>query len=201
MLISFLRSAMLHTEDDGVTATGVTPDAVAEPPVAAPAVPDNDTLAELERVRTALKAANKEAADRRKRLDALEAAEKERQQAEMTELDKTKAELDALKAANATAQASLRRAALKEAAGDAAQKAGLAFAPGALADAVLLGAFDDLEVGDDGGVAGMTDAVKALHKQRPHFFAPALPEKPEINSGARGNGKNAPPTTTGVVRF
>lgn len=196
MLISFLRSEMLHTEDDGVTATAA--DAAVEVPAVSQA---DDTLAELERTRAALKAANKEAADRRKRLDTLETAEKERQQAEMTELDKTKVELDALKAANATAQASLRRAALKDAASDAAQRAGLTFAAGALADAVALGAFDELEVSESGSVAGMADAVKALHKQRPYLFAPTTPVKPEINSGARGNGNNTPPTTTGVVRF
>lgn len=200
MLISFLRGAMLHTEDDGATATGATPPEPAPqadpPPVAADSDPG-----ELDRLRAALKAANKEAADRRKRLDALEAAEKDRQQAEMTELDKTKAELDALRTANATAAAKLRRAALKDAASDAAQRAGLTFAAGALADAVQLGAFDELEVSEDGGVSGMADAVKALQKQRPYLFAPTQVEKPEINSGARGNGKNAPPTTSGVVRF
>ena len=45
---------------------------------------------ELERTRVALKAANKEAADRRKRLDELEKAEADRQAASLSEVDKLK---------------------------------------------------------------------------------------------------------------
>lgn len=191
MLISFLRGVMLrplYEPDDG----GADPP-VGDPPQGQAAEPSTDAgelRAELERTRAALKTANKEAADRRKRLEALETADKERQQAEMTELDKTKAELEQLRADHERAAAQLRRATLKDAATSAAQKAGLAFAPGALADAVALGVFDELEVADDGAVSGMTDAVKALQKQRPYFFA-ASTTAPDINAGARGNGHGA----------
>jgi NAD-specific glutamate dehydrogenase len=58
-----------------------------------------EMAAELERTRIALKAANKEAAERRKRLEELEAAETKRKDSEMSELDKLKkalAEKDAM---------------------------------------------------------------------------------------------------------
>lgn len=193
MLIQMLRGVMLRPAYAPDAGTGGDPPT--DPPgdsavtIDPPADPPSDAeiRAELERTRAALKAANKEAADRRKRLEALEAADQERQQAEMTELDKTKAALEKLKKEHEGTAARLRRAALKDAAREAAQKAGLAFAVGALADAVDLGAFDDLEVGGDGAVAGMSDAIKVLQKKRPYLFAPS-PGAPDINAGARGNG-------------
>lgn len=194
MLIQILRGVMLrphYTADDG---KGTGSDAAGDQ-----AQRDTDQAdqteqtgetdaaairAELERTRAALKAANKEAAERRKRLEALEAADQERQQAEMTELDKAKKELERLQTERERMAAQIRRATLKDAALAAAQRAGLAFAPGALADAVALGAFDDLEVADDGSVSGMTDAIKALQKQRPYLFTQVT--APDINAGARG---------------
>lgn len=57
--------------------------------------------AELEKTRKALKDANKEAADRRKRLEELEAAEKKRQEDAMSETEKLNARLQELEKANA----------------------------------------------------------------------------------------------------
>lgn len=54
--------------------------------------------AELARVQAALKDANNEAASRRKKLEAYEAAEAKRKEAEMTELEKAQAKLAALEA-------------------------------------------------------------------------------------------------------
>ena len=51
--------------------------------------------AELERTRDALKKANKEAADRRKKLDAFEKTEADRKAAELSEVDRLKADLKA----------------------------------------------------------------------------------------------------------
>lgn len=55
--------------------------------------------AELEKAQAALKAANREAAERRKRLEAFEQAEAARKQAEMTESEKLKADLEAARKA------------------------------------------------------------------------------------------------------
>jgi hypothetical protein len=57
--------------------------------------------AELEKTRKALKDANKEAAERRKRLEELEKAEQERQQAQMSEQEKLQLRLKELEQANA----------------------------------------------------------------------------------------------------
>ena len=56
--------------------------------------------AELDKTRKALKAANKEAAGRRKKLEAFEAAEDERKKAEMSEIDRLKLEGEELAAEN-----------------------------------------------------------------------------------------------------
>jgi hypothetical protein len=72
----------------------------------APVDTGTDVQAELERLRKALKETNKEAADRRKKLEAFEAAEKERQAAQMTELEKAQAQAtEALKKAEEAEQA------------------------------------------------------------------------------------------------
>ena len=66
-----------------------------------PAVPTlEESQAELDKTRKALKAANKEAAGRRKKLEAFEAAEDERKKAEMSEIDRLKLEGEELAAEN-----------------------------------------------------------------------------------------------------
>lgn len=57
---------------------------------------DSETQAELEKTREALKKANKESAERRKRLEELEAKEKERELAAMSETEKLQARLKEL---------------------------------------------------------------------------------------------------------
>ena len=57
-------------------------------------------LEELNKTRIALKAANKEAAGRRKKLEAFEKAEDERKKAEMSEIDRLKLEGEELSAEN-----------------------------------------------------------------------------------------------------
>lgn len=65
--------------------------------------------AELEKTRRALKEANKEAAERRKRLDELEAKEKERQLAEMSEVEKANAKLKEIEAAKSELEKQLKQ--------------------------------------------------------------------------------------------
>jgi chromosome segregation ATPase len=76
---------------------------------------DADTLkAELERTRKALKDANREAAERRRRLDELEAAEEDKKRAGLSEMERLKAERSdaAKKAAEAERKAEAAEAAL-----------------------------------------------------------------------------------------
>jgi hypothetical protein len=83
-----------------------------------------DVKAELARVQAALKEANNEAAARRKKLEAFEAAEAKRKEGEMTELQKAQAKL-------AEYEAKVKQHERKEAQTAAAVKAGL---PAAFAD-------------------------------------------------------------------
>lgn len=78
---------------------GEMPASVASETPAAQTPSPVEMAAELERTKIALKAANKEAAERRKRLEELETAETKRKDSEMSELDKLKkalAEKDAI---------------------------------------------------------------------------------------------------------
>jgi chromosome segregation ATPase len=63
------------------------PTAASETPAAAPQA-QSDLAAELERTRAALKQANSEAAERRKRLEALETAEAKKKESELSEVEK-----------------------------------------------------------------------------------------------------------------
>ena len=85
------------TEPEAVQ--GEMPASVASETPAAQTPSPVEMAAELERTKIALKAANKEAAERRKRLEELETAETKRKDSEMSELDKLKkalAEKDAI---------------------------------------------------------------------------------------------------------
>ena len=188
MLIRHPREMRYHEEDTGQP----TPEAIAAPVMDAPA---SDTAAELERTRKALKDANAESAKRRKRLEELEAAEAERAAANLSEAEKLTAELAKATARADAAQARLDAELIKGAAANAAVALQTPFASAdALADAVSLGAFSSLAIGDDGAIPGMNEAIKQLAKQRPYLFGTAQPQAPDINAGARGNG-HGPGTT------
>ena len=70
--------------------------------------------AELDRVQKALKDANREAADRRKKLEEYEKAEQARKDAELSEVDRLKKEAEALRAEAATAQRALLQRSVAE---------------------------------------------------------------------------------------
>ncbi len=80
--------------DETTTTAGATPAPEQADTVTVTETPTAEDYAKLQ---SALKAANKEAADRRKKLDAFEKAEADRKSAEMTDLQKAQAEADKLK--------------------------------------------------------------------------------------------------------
>ena len=86
----------------------------AEPQQQAAAVTVESLQAELDRVQKALKETNKESASRRKRLEELEAADKQRKDAELSDLEKAKNELTATQ----TQLQALRRAQLARSVAD-----------------------------------------------------------------------------------
>lgn len=142
-----------------------------------------DLKAELDRARKALAAANKEAADRRKKLEAFERAEQERQQAQLSAEERLKQQLAEVQAqaqaATAAANERLLRAAVL------AEAAKLAFVDPS--DAWRMLDRDGLAVGDDGEVTGAAEALKALVKAKPYLVKAATAPAASID-GDRGRG-------------
>ena len=127
---------------------------------------DEDVAAELERTRKALSDANKEAAKRRKQLEAYEAAEAERKAASMSELEKAQAALAELEKRATDAERGRKAALLKAA---VIAKAGTLRFQNA-EDAMHFLNPETLEIGDDGQVPGLEDALKAIAKERPYLL-------------------------------
>lgn len=204
MLIRWLGREMrpYYEEDTGAQTGSDAPAQVVEAP--APDAPEPEDSFDRDRAMatiTKLRAFERDAKAKIKKLEELERAEEERKTADLSELDKTRKQLADLQAEHERASIALRNARIKDAARDAASALSLVFQPGALDDAVALGLFADLEIGDDGKVKALNEHLKQLQKERPYLFGAAQPpQAPDINAGARSNG-HAQPVTTGIVRF
>lgn len=141
-----------------------------------------DVKAELERTRKALAQANREAAERRVKLQEFEAAEQKRREAEMSELEKAqaaaaKAEAD-LQAAKQQADAMVLRSAI------VSQAAVLEFADPMDAFAML----DKSGLIVEGGeVKGVEEALKALAESKPYLLKAAT-KPPKLNPSNPGGG-------------
>lgn len=151
-----------------------------------PAPPsDEEREAELTRLRAALKAANSESAERRKKIEKYEQAEAERQQAEMSELEKERkareeAERRAQAAEESAKQTLVRAAFVAEAA-----RAGVAHPE----DVYLLADKSSVTVADDGTVEGVTEAVKVLVDAGRVPLA-GRPQAPNLDGGAGGGQRS-----------
>ena len=119
-----------------------------------------ELAAELERVKAALKTANSESASRRKRLEELEAAEAERTAAQLSEVEKAKKLAADAEVKAQAAEERLRTAMVRNAVVVAASKLNFHDPE----DAFRLADLGDAQVGDDGKVTGVEDALKALAK-------------------------------------
>jgi len=120
------------------------------------------------------------------RLEQLEAAEQQKREADLSESEKLRKQLADLQRQHDDAQAELRRGRLLTAATRAAEAAQLAFHPGALEDALRLGAFDDLDFDDAGKPKEMPEAVKRLAKERPYLLKSAAATGADLDARARG---------------
>lgn len=138
--------------------------------------------AELTRTREALKKANSEAAERRVKLQEIEEQEAERAKAEMSEIEKAQAE--AKEAADALAQLkeSTRSSAIRHAVEMAAAKANFTDP----SDAYKLADLSSVDVGDDGTVAGVDEAIKALAESKPYMVKSERAPLSDINASKRG---------------
>lgn len=132
-------------------------------------VPDPAELqAELERTRKALADANKEAAARRKKLEAFEAQEAKRKQAEMTELEKAEARLNELEKRAEQAEAGRKQALVRAAV--IAQATAQGFRDPE--DALRYLDTSEVEITEDGKVGDVSALLKELGKQKPYLLQP-----------------------------
>ena len=149
--------------------------------------PVTDVQAELERTRKALAKANQEAAARRKQIEAYEAEQAARAEAEMSELEKARA---AAEKAEAERQAALQQASeMVLRSSIIAKAASLNFADPE--DAYALLDKSDLVV-EEGKVAGLDEALKGLADSKPYMIRA---EKPKL--GASNPGGAAHPANEG----
>ncbi len=185
MLISWLPR--YHEADPG-TPSGGTSEAPVSLPPAASEIPADDfdkdrAMATIKNLREFEKAAKAQL----KELEALKAEKQQRDEAELSAAERAEKKAAELEAKYQAAQAQLKRATLKDAASDAAGKANLTFAPGALSDALALGLFDGLEGSDDDKPKGMSTAIKDLAATKPYLFQQA-PKAGDIDAGAKNTG-------------
>ena len=140
-----------------------------------------DYKAELEKLRKALAETNRENAKRRKQLEAYEQAEAQRKQESMSELEKAQAALAELEKRAADAERGRKQALLEKA---VIAKAG-ALRFNNAEDAIRFLDPEKLEIGDDGQVIGLEDALKAIAKDRPYLLQ--QPGQVGATNPGRGN--------------
>ena len=140
-----------------------------------------DYKAELEKARKALAETNRENAKRRKQLEAYEQAEAQRKQESMSELEKAQAALAELEKRAADAERGRKQALLEKA---VIAKAG-ALRFNNAEDAIRFLDPEKLEIGDDGQVIGLEDALKAIAKDRPYLLQ--QPGQVGATNPGRGN--------------
>lgn len=144
--------------------------------------PDIEALQdEQKRTAAALSKANKEAEKWRKRVQEFEEAEAQRQQAAMTELDRAKAEIEQARKDAEEARTEARAILIRSAFVAEAAKAGAAYPE----DVFALADKSGVEVGEDGQVAGVAEAVKALVDSGRIPLAGKAPA-PKLDGGAGG---------------
>lgn len=142
------------------------------------------TPEEVEQLRAALKAANKEAADRRKKLEALEAEDAKRKEAELSESQKAEKRAKEAEAKVLEMEQRWRDGMLRSAVTIAATQAQF-YDP---EDAYRLADLASLTVNNDGTVTGVDDAIKAMAKAKPHLVkvATTATTPPDVNAQNRG---------------
>lgn len=143
----------------------------------------DDKDPEKARLRVALAKANKEAETRRKALKKLEDAEVERQKSEMSESDRLKSELEVARQEAATANQRAQDTLVRAAFAVEAAKAGATHPE----DVYLLADKSDVEVGEDGVVVGVGEAVETLIKAGRVTISEQQRLAPGLDGGA-GNG-------------
>ena len=151
--------------------------------------------AELERTRAALKTANKEAAERRKRLEEIEANEAKRKESELTEVQRAAQRADNAEASLKQVKDRYRTNAIRNEIKLYAQNAGFVDTQDAIA-LVDMSSVDFDEANDK--VTGAKEAIDALAKAKPHLLKAEKPQAPNINSF--GGGAKPPITNEQIIQ-
>ena len=125
--------------------------------------------AELERTRAALKTANKEAAERRKRLEEIESTEAKRKESELTEVQRVAKRAEEAEASLKATKERYRTNAIRNEIKLYAQNAGFVDIADAIALADMSGV--DFDEAND-KVTGAKEAIDALAKAKPHLLGP-----------------------------
>lgn len=165
-------------ENDGKTEmVEPQPPAEAEPKTQVDAAPKADELqAELDKARKALKDANKEAAERRKKLEEYEQAEAKRKQAEMTEAERAQARIKELEAQAAEQAQQIKQSERRELQRKVAEAVGI---PAVLASRIA----GDTE-------EAMTEDAKAILDALPKAEAKG-PKAPHLNATNPADGQKS----------
>jgi hypothetical protein len=135
-------------------------------------------LAELEETRKALQKANRESAQRRKKLEELEARERAREDAELSEMEKLQKQLDEIKAEKEQALKNAQAIQIKAAV--IAKASALNFNDPY--DAYALVDISQFEVSDE-GVSGVDEALTELAESKPYMIKKAKPNTGPTNPG------------------
>jgi len=175
----------------GATPEIVNPDEGATPEIEPQPKADEKpkTLAELQAENDSLKnqisTVNRESADRRKKLTALEAAQQKQADAELSDAQREKKRADDAETKLAAKDENLRRYSVLDATRAAAQKQSLVLNEAALQDAYAAGAFKSIELDDDGLPQGADAHLKELVKSRPYILQNQV-NAPDHNAGKGG---------------
>ena len=152
---------------------------------------DVDYKAELEKARKALADVNRESAKRRKQLEAYEAEEAKRKAESMTELEKAQAALAELEKRASDAERGRKQALLEKA---VIAKAGtLKFINAE--DAMRYLNPETLEIGADGQVSGLEDALEAIAKDHPYLLQQAETQQGRLGATNPGRGNTTGETS------
>lgn len=153
------------------TSAGVTPTEPASQPVAQPTGETPESLREqLAKMQAALKDANKESAARRKRLEELESAEQQRQEASKSVEQKLADQLKKLEAERDAAEQRARQTLVRAEVTAAASR--MQFRDPA--DVLKMIDASALEIGDDGAIKGLDEQLQALAKAKPYLLATSI---------------------------
>jgi hypothetical protein len=137
-----------------------------------------------EALQAELSRARREAAKYRTDLRKLQEAQEATKLAEMTELEKLQATVAKLEARAQEAETNAKRMVVRTQATIAATRAGVR--PDALDIVTALLDIDTLEVGEDGSVEGLEDAIQAIAKERPFLTASDTKNKISPTNPAEG---------------